>query len=341
MSLQDFFNRYRFNQTDSLDPQSSGSVYKATDQQTGKTVAVKSIEMHPKFDQGLLQQRFDRAMRLQHPYLLPYLATYRFEEAGLVMNYMVMAYRPLGSLRNAHPQSWKEEQKLYFLQQVLEALQYLHGRGQVWQQLTAGHILLLKDGDEVVPQCSNYGAKERIPIPFFRRYEYCAPEQFDPHLTQPDPRTDIWSFGVLCYWLFTAQYPFGQQSARFNRRQVRSRIETANRPGLIDELPDALQPILEKCFQKEVEDRWENVDALLKAWPQAKNAPSQQQVDGIWALTTDKAHLADEEPEPESENFWTRRSNYRQKKKTRSSSTSLVWWLLFLASCFTLAYLLW
>lgn len=335
MSLQDFFNRYRFNQTDSLDPQASGSVYKATDQKTGRTVAVKSIEMHPKFDQGLLQQRFERAMQLKHSCLLPYLATYRFEEAGIVMNYMVMAYRPLGSLRNAHPQSWKKGEKLRFLEQVLKAIHHLHEQGQVWQQLTAGHILLQEQDGVLLPQCSNYGAQERIPIAFFRRYEYCAPEQFDPHLTQPDPRTDIWSFGVLCYWLFTAQFPFGQQSARFNRRQVRGRIEAAERPGLMEEIPEALQAILEKCFQKEVEARWESAADLLAVWPSSQS-PSEEQVDSSGAVHPKKTTERTEKTE--TEGFWARRSKRREKNSTR---TSLLWWLLFLSSCGGLAYLLW
>lgn len=335
MRLQDFFNRYHLNHTDSLDPQAAGSVYKATDQQTGETVAVKSVEMHPQFDQGLIQQRFQRAVALQHPYLLPYFAAYRFEEAGTVMNYMVMAYRPLGSLRNAQAQQWPQLQKIVFLQKVLQAVQYLHQQGLVWQQLSAGHLLLAKKAEEQwIPQCSNYGAKERIPIAFFRRYEYCAPEQFDPQQLQPDPRTDIWSFGVLCYWLFTGQYAFGQQSGRINRRQVQSRIEAAERPGRLEELPELLQPIVEKCLQKNVEERWASVEQLLEVWPS----------ETIQTTATEERskpvsnYALEEEEEPEADGFWARRSKYRQEPKPYSA---WLWWLLFLASCGLLAYLLW
>jgi hypothetical protein len=54
-TLKDFLENYRIDQTQSLDPRHQGSIYKAIEKDTEQVWAVKWSELHPRFDQGLLQ----------------------------------------------------------------------------------------------------------------------------------------------------------------------------------------------------------------------------------------------------------------------------------------------
>ena len=261
-TLQDFLQSYEIDFTHSLDQKGLGSVYISEDKATHQTLAVKSIEMHPMFDKGLVQARYRAAIDLSHPNLLSYFAAYRFEAEATVQNFVLMPYIEEGNLQAWLPKL-HQQQKIELIAGILEALAYLHSKGHVWQNLRSDHILIKKVQDILLPLCINYGAKEALAPNLFVYYEYLAPEQLtDEESLDISTRTDIWSLGVLIYELFTGQLPFGKKSPQSPNKKIQSRILEAEIPTLITAIPQPYQAVVRKCLEKEPENRWNDIEEI-------------------------------------------------------------------------------
>lgn len=266
-TLKEFFEAYDIDQTESLDQKKFGSVYKGTHKASHQEWAIKSSEVHPKFDKGVFLERYTNAQNLEHPNLMSYENSFCFVE-GMVTNIAIMPLMKAGNLE----ESWdlSEEDKKLIANQILDGLYYLHGHAVVWQNLSAQHILLEKDFGNYVPKFINYGNTTKIPIAFFTDYEYLAPEQFDED-SSLDLRSDIWSYGVLLYKLWTGRLPFGQKSASLPNAKIKERILGQNNwePGLVAEIPQPYQRIVEKCLKRKKEERWSDcgeIIVVIKNW---------------------------------------------------------------------------
>jgi len=260
-------------------------------------------------------ERYTKAQSLTHVNLLPYDATYRFEN-GMVSNMAVMPLMEMGSLDNFW--NLEAEDKKLIANQVLDGLYYLHAHGVVWQNLSAKHILLEKDFGNYVPKFINYGNTRKIPVAFFSDYEYLAPEQFDAS-KELDCRTDNWALGVLLYSLWAGRLPFGEKSASLPNTKIQERILGDWEPGLMAQIPEPYQTIAIKCLKREKEARWDNcgeIIAVIKNW----QFP-------VKLEASDDLKLDDSEP---------------SRKFLRKPNKPIVWWqvvLLFLLAAF-LGYLI-
>ncbi len=273
-TLKDFFEKYEVDQTASLDQKNFGSVYKTIDKETNKVWAAKISEVHPNFDQGIFEERYHAAKELEHPNLMPYSENYRFAE-GIITTIALM---PLLNLGDLNQQLYLENaDKKLIADQVLDGLYYLHAQGIVWQNLSARHILLQKEFGNYVPVFINYGNKNKVPLAFFSDYEYLAPEQFE-QTAEVSEQTDIWAYGVLLYKLWTGRLPFGEKSASLTNAKIQDRIvgEEDWELGLLDEIPQPYQKIVEKCLKREKEMRWGNcgeIIAVIKNWEPPTHVP--------------------------------------------------------------------
>jgi serine/threonine protein kinase len=305
-TLKVFLDSYGIDQTASLDQNNFGSVYRGVEKTTSKEFAIKSSETHPKFDNNLFLERYTKAQNLTHSNLLPYEASYRFEN-GMVSNIAVMPLMEMGSLDNF----WdlEVEDKKLIADQVLDGLYYLHAHGVVWQNLSAKHILLDKDFGNYTPKFINYGNTRKIPLAFFSDYEYLAPEQFDPS-EELDSRVDIWALGVLLYNLWVGRLPFGQKSTSLPNSKIQERILGNWEPGLMAQIPEPYHTIAIKCLKREKEARWGNcgeIIAVIKNW----KSPLKLEV-------LDHLKLDDSEP---------------SRKFLRKPNKPIVWWQVVLFFC--------
>lgn len=308
-NLKDFLETYEVNQAQSLDPKHQGSIYQAIEKSTGITWAVKWSEMHPKFDRGLLQERYENAQKMNHLNLLPYHQNFRFETPTIVE----LALLPIVRRKSlAQASAFSTEEKKMIAEQVLDGLHYLHKHGTIWQNLSANHILLEESFGKIVPKFINYGNRERIPLAFFSDYEYLAPEQFNTS-TAIDERTDIWAYGVLLYQLWTGRLPFGEKSVSLPNEKIKARIiaEDGNGLGLLPTIPTPYRFLVEKCLKKNPEERWANCGQIIAALKDWKNIPQNE------PIIADKI-LSEEEP-PKGRRF------------LRRPSSPINWWLVLIA----------
>ncbi len=254
-----FWQRYDCDRSRSLDNFAQGSVYAATDRENQEIYALKIAETHPAFDvEAQFGERWLHSDKLEHPHLLPYHAVHRWELQDGVHYALLMPLSREGCLLHSLPaQDWTENQRRQIWRQIVEALTYLHTQGGVMQCLHAAHVLLFRDEkntEQLQARLINYGAKRRLPLAFLPNYEYLAPEQVDgtDQSATPDPRTDSWAAGVLAYWLWTGQLPFGKKSPRNPNRAIAERILEDELPTLVQRLPAPYREIVLACLQKDI-----------------------------------------------------------------------------------------
>jgi MAP/microtubule affinity-regulating kinase len=125
--------------------------------------------------------------------------------------YLIMEYVSGGELHERIKQAQRlcEDEAHSVFRQIVCAINYCHERGIVHRDLKADNILLDAHGNVKVIDFglgTRYSVGQRL-IDLCGAFVYRAPELF---LEQPydGPKVDVWSLGVLLYFMVTGTLPF-------------------------------------------------------------------------------------------------------------------------------------
>jgi eukaryotic-like serine/threonine-protein kinase len=242
-----------------------GEVYRAKDTRLNRDVALKTIR-------GAFTERFEREAKaissLNHPNICTLYDIGQHDGSG----YLVMEFIEGKPIAGPMPVN----QALQVGMQICDALYAAHKKGIVHRDLKPANILMTKQGVKLLdfglaklsaaPGSGAYsapttmgeqqtvaaltGAHTVIGTP-----QYMAPEQIGG--AEVDARTDIFAFGCVLYELLTGQRAFDGKSASSIMAAV-----LATKPKPIDELvaltPPALDRVVQRCLEKDPEDRWQS-----------------------------------------------------------------------------------
>ena len=194
-----------------------GAVFRARDPKIDRTVAIKTIAVPAgaakDFDH--YRQRFFReaqaAGRLSHPGIVIIYDVGEDEAAHtpfIVMECVdgksldqLVAASPSGALPRAST--------LELVQHIAEALDYAHSQGIVHRDIKPANIMVTAAGQ---PKIADFGiarlaqAETTMPGQVVGTPAYMSPEQLNGKAV--DGRSDLFSLGVIAYWLLTGIKPF-------------------------------------------------------------------------------------------------------------------------------------
>lgn len=197
-------NRYQLR--DPLGSGGMGTVYRAHDQLTGHTVALKRVLRTPLLmaDHELrlaLTREFQALASLRHPHIIA-VQDYGFDarqQPYFIME-LLSAARPLTEAASF----WGETGKIDLLLQLLQALVYIHRRGIIHRDLKPGNVLL--HGQTVKLVDFGLATVAGQGTPPSGTLAYMAPELLRG---QPAaPAADLYAVGVLAYELLAGWHPF-------------------------------------------------------------------------------------------------------------------------------------
>jgi tetratricopeptide (TPR) repeat protein len=249
-----------------------GTVYEAVDSRLGSTVALKW--MCPAPDAGELQMQallraFEREAkilaRLRHP-ALPGVSDYFGDAEGQCL---VMQYIPgsdLAELLACRGEAFPVEQVLSWADELLDALEYLHGRRppvlhrdikpQNLKLTPSGAIVLLDFGLARGGEGQGQGVGASL-LAYTPQYAPIEQIRGEP----PDPRSDLYALGATLYHLLTGQLP-ANAVARMQALLQREPDPLIPAHTLNPAVPEAVGAALQRAMAPLPEDRPPGAAAL-------------------------------------------------------------------------------
>jgi len=273
-------NRYRIDVE--LGRGGMGTVYRATDTQTGELVAVKALNPDCVTRDPELLERFTRegeALRqLNHPNIVRMVAA--VEEGG--QHYLVMEYVAGGSLSDVLEKEGRlpTQRAVEIALDLADALTRAHRLGILHRDLKPENVLLAADG---TPRLADFGLA-RLPAGLrltqsgilMGTVDYVSPEACRGDA--PDERSDIWSFGVLLFEMLAGRVPFGGDTFAAKLNAILTQPVPDLGP-LAPGVPDALADLAYRMLDKDRQQRIPSVrlvgaelEALLKGREPARHA---------------------------------------------------------------------
>jgi len=193
-----------------------GVVYRARDLKLDRTVAIKMISLfglEPDAEQEY-RKRFvvegRAAGRLSHAGIVTVFDVREDEETKAP--YLVMEYiqgQSLQQLVSRENRTLPLSTTLRLIQEVAEALHYAHTQGVVHRDIKPANILVTPDGH---PKIADFGIAKlnqndvTLPGQVLGSPAFMAPEQLSDEGV--DARSDLFSLGVILYYMLTGHRPF-------------------------------------------------------------------------------------------------------------------------------------
>ncbi|KAL7712426.1 non-specific serine/threonine protein kinase [Entamoeba marina] len=193
---------------------SFGVVLKIVEVETQKIYAMKFIRL-PKSSAIEANRESDLLKKVHHRNVVEFHDFYQTKAS----TYIIMEYISGGDLRDVMKRkgSLKESTIRIVMRQVLEALRYLHEEGVIHRDLKSENVMVFDEGKWVI-KLTDFGFGRFISET--KRAEtrcgtmaYAAPELFSGK-SYDGTMVDIWSAGVLMYYLATSNHPFYDNKAK-------------------------------------------------------------------------------------------------------------------------------
>ncbi|HEY6192412.1 MAG TPA: protein kinase [Bacteroidota bacterium] len=283
-----------------------GVVYKAEDTKLDRFVALKFLPPHmnaSEQDKARFVQEAKAAAALNHPNVCSIIDIQ--EHDGQM--FIVMEFVDGHTLREKK-ESISFKQAIDIGIQIADGLAAAHEKGIVHRDIKPDNIMIRKDG---IAQIMDFGlAKLRSSGSKITRLTkqgstvgtagYMSPEQVQGHDT--DHRSDIFSFGVLLYELFSGQPPFkGVHETALLYEIVN--VDPPPMSSVRPEIDPALDSIVGECLAKEPSERSQSVAEVAKDLRHYKRESSKQRMSRTFPAQsavrqTAAASQRDQEPAP-------------------------------------------
>ena len=251
-------------------------VYKAFDNIDNRIVAVKILK-----DEYLTNEEFRRRFKneskaiavLSHPNIVKVFDV----SYGDRLQYIVMEYVEGITLKEYIEQQGviDTREAVYFVTQILRALQHAHDKGIVHRDIKPQNIMLISDGtikvtDFGIARFSRSETKTMTETAI-GSVHYISPEQAKGSVT--DSKSDLYSVGVVLYEMLTGKLPFQSDNAvsvalmQLQKDPIQPRQINPN-------IPVGLEQIIMRAMQKNPNDRYQSASEMLVDIDEYKRNPN-------------------------------------------------------------------
>jgi serine/threonine protein kinase len=231
-----------------------------------------------------------RVVRLRHKLLFPLFGYGKQDGYPYLLTPNVSGITLAAYLKQK--QRWSPSEAFTILVPIAKALTYIHSQGLVYQFLDPTNIflqdskvpqiaklnypqMLRMDGlNDEITASSPYAHLQNIAGPYLGAAEYLAPEVVKG--AKPDPRSDIYSLGIILFQLLSGHPPFtGRDYLEVAQMHVRKPL-----PSIHDTEPDipvALELVLNHALYRNPEHRFQTPEDFVTAYAHVLDGQSQVQ----------------------------------------------------------------
>lgn len=240
-----------------------GTVYQATHHSLGHMVAIKVIQASIVGDSALAHERFFRearaAARLEHEGIVRVIDFAREPTVGSYIVMELVRGQGLDTLVGRTPPLSAGELASIGAA-IAESLQVAHEGGVIHRDLKPANVLVAQRDSRWRIKVADFGVAKVVDTPEHFRTKtgkligtpfYMSPEQWRGE--RVDPRSDIYSLGVLLYELASGTLPH-----MGNAYEIAYRVANEPPPPLGTSRPDLpadLIAVIERCLRKSPVDR--------------------------------------------------------------------------------------
>ncbi|MGQ0658616.1 MAG: protein kinase domain-containing protein [Chromatiales bacterium] len=201
-------------------------------------------------------QEYALISKLNHPYVIKI-----FERAFATdFAYIAMEYLAAGNLATRIRKGLSEEKSCTYLRQMAEGLRAVHNLGIVHRDLKPANVLF-RHNDTVA--ISDFGVAQFSAASHINEEDvmvgspsYMSPEQCKRRPV--DPRSDLYSLGVIFYEMLTGSKPFPGKTV--------TEIIDAHLRASVPRLPEPVmkyQPLVDGLMAKDPSDRFQSAAELI------------------------------------------------------------------------------
>ena len=248
-----------------------GIVYLAIQTSTKRKVAIKVMKEGP-FAEAIDRARFDREVQILGSLNHPNIVTIHDSGATADCLFFVMNYisgRPLDEHAQHTKPSIKEALQLFAV--ICKAVNAAHLRGILHRDLKPSNIRVDAEGRPYILDfglARSAGGSDASMMTmtgeFVGSMPWASPEQAEGIPGKIDVRTDVYSLGVILYYLLTDRFPYEVVG---NIRDVLDNIlraEPVKPSTLRRDIDNEVETIVLKCLNKERERRYQSAGELAR-----------------------------------------------------------------------------
>ena len=235
-------------------------VYLAEHPHLGRQVAVKVLAPHLAL-QPTLVARFEREARtaalLQHPNIIEIIDFGRLEDGSPYYTMELLEGRELRHVMRDKRQ-WSAWEVLPYIKQICAALQEAHEHNMVHRDLKPDNIFVL-EGEPLRLKILDFGIAKLLEGDdasltttgtLLGNPTFTAPEQAAGATNAICKQTDIYSLGVILYWMLSGAPPF---ESKITETLIDQHIEVPPTPLLTrcPSVPPDVARLVHRCLEKE------------------------------------------------------------------------------------------
>ncbi len=265
-----------------------GIVYLAEDLHIERQVAIKVIRTDPALYATaeevqdavrLFRGEANAVAMLDHPHILPLYECGEQFLNDIPCTYLVMPYRPEGSLadvlqRLSEPKRLLPSDVVHIVQQAADALQHAHAHNIIHRDVKPSNFLLRnRNENAVLPDLllTDFGiaklsttSENGSSTTIRGTATYMAPEQWTDH---PEPATDQYALAIMTYELLTGRAPFLGNQQQLMHQHIY--VQPAPPSKFNRHISQDIDAVLLRALAKAPADRFPSISAFSSALKEA------------------------------------------------------------------------